>query len=135
MPVSTTHAVVGGVLGMTVAGAGPSCVLWLYPGLLQIVASWVISPILAGLISGILDILIRRVVLDARTPLRRALFTLPIATGLTIGSVLCTSTLAPSPPFPHPLASHPGGTGPDGAGAIVWCALPPRHGPSKEQID
>merc|ERR1719233_2869594 len=28
MPVSTTHAIVGGVVGMTMAGAGASCLNW-----------------------------------------------------------------------------------------------------------
>ena len=60
MPVSTTHAIVGAVLGMTVAGAGTACVQWGYPGLLTIVASWFISPLLAGVLSAAMHLAIQR---------------------------------------------------------------------------
>lgn len=60
MPVSTTHAIVGAVLGMTVTGAGAACVRWGYPGLLTIVASWFISPVLAGLLSAAMHLAIQR---------------------------------------------------------------------------
>ena len=49
MPVSTTHAIVGGVVGMTAASVGGGCLNWGYDGGLGgIVVSWVASPILAG---------------------------------------------------------------------------------------
>jgi PiT family inorganic phosphate transporter len=50
-PVSTTHAVVGGVMGAGVAAVGFSLVNWGTMG--AIAASWVISPILGGLIAAI----------------------------------------------------------------------------------
>lgn len=65
MPVSTTHAIVGAVLGMTLVGAGASCVKWGYPGLLAIVASWFVSPVFAGALSGIILVAIKRCVLEA----------------------------------------------------------------------
>jgi hypothetical protein len=40
MPVSTTHAVVGAVLGMSLLSVGPQCVLWGWDGLIPIVLSW-----------------------------------------------------------------------------------------------
>ncbi len=49
-PVSTTHAVVGGVLGAGVAAAGFSAVNW--PTMGAIAASWVISPVLGGAIAA-----------------------------------------------------------------------------------
>ena len=60
MPVSTTHAIVGAVLGMTVVGAGTTCVHWGYPGLLTIVASWFASPLLAGVLSAAMHLAIQR---------------------------------------------------------------------------
>lgn len=45
-PVSTTHAVVGGVVGVGVAAAGVQAVNWDVMG--GIAASWVISPLLGG---------------------------------------------------------------------------------------
>ena len=51
MPVSTTHAIVGGIVGMTIAGVGGDCVDWTVDtGVGRIVASWVVSPVLSGII-------------------------------------------------------------------------------------
>ncbi len=49
-PVSTTHAVVGGVLGAGIASSGFATVNWPIMG--TIAASWVISPVLGGLIAA-----------------------------------------------------------------------------------
>ncbi|MEY8830121.1 inorganic phosphate transporter [Sedimentitalea sp. XS_ASV28] len=50
-PVSTTHSVVGGVMGAGVAAAGFSAVSW--PTMGAIAASWVISPVLGGTIAAL----------------------------------------------------------------------------------
>lgn len=49
-PVSTTHAVVGGVMGAGITAAGFSSVSWGSMGF--IAASWVVSPLLGGLIAA-----------------------------------------------------------------------------------
>ena len=49
---------------MTVVGAGAGCVRWGYPGLLAIVASWFASPVLAGLMSAVMLICIKKAVLE-----------------------------------------------------------------------
>lgn len=49
-PVSTTHSIVGGVMGAGIAAAGFSIVSWSTMGM--IAASWVISPILGGVIAA-----------------------------------------------------------------------------------
>ena len=51
-PVSTTHAIVGGVVGAGMAASGLGAVEW--PVIGAIVASWVISPALGGLIAAML---------------------------------------------------------------------------------
>lgn len=50
-PVSTTHSIVGGVMGAGIAAAGFSIVAWGTMG--KIAASWVISPVLGGIIAAI----------------------------------------------------------------------------------
>ncbi|MDG1376917.1 MAG: inorganic phosphate transporter [Yoonia sp.] len=50
-PVSTTHAVVGGVMGSGIAAAGFAAVNW--PTMGTIAASWVISPVLGGTIAAL----------------------------------------------------------------------------------
>ncbi len=49
-PVSTTHSIVGGVMGAGIAAAGLSAVSW--GTMAGIAASWVISPVLGGLIAA-----------------------------------------------------------------------------------
>jgi inorganic phosphate transporter, PiT family len=49
-PVSTTHSVVGGVMGAGIAAAGFGAVAWAQMGL--IAASWVISPLMGGAIAA-----------------------------------------------------------------------------------
>ena len=49
-PVSTTHAVVGGVLGAGIASSGMATVNWPIMG--AIAASWVISPLMGGVIAA-----------------------------------------------------------------------------------
>ena len=50
-PVSTTHSIVGGVMGAGIAAAGFSIVSW--TTMAKIAASWVISPILGGIIAAL----------------------------------------------------------------------------------
>ncbi len=50
-PVSTTHAIVGGVMGAGIAAAGFGVVAW--GTMAKIAASWVISPVLGGVIAAL----------------------------------------------------------------------------------
>lgn len=50
-PVSTTHSIVGGVMGAGIAAAGFSAVNW--ATMSKIAASWVISPVLGGVIAAL----------------------------------------------------------------------------------
>jgi PiT family inorganic phosphate transporter len=59
-PVSTTHAIVGGVLGAGIAAGGWGIADWAQVG--RIAASWVISPLLGGLIAAAFLYLIKRTV-------------------------------------------------------------------------
>ena len=49
-PVSTTHSIVGGVMGAGIAAAGFSIVAWGTMG--KIAASWIISPVLGGIVAA-----------------------------------------------------------------------------------
>ncbi len=60
-PVSTTHSIVGGVMGAGIAVAGFGIVNWGTMG--KIVASWIISPVLGGLIAaGFLYLIKKKVI-------------------------------------------------------------------------
>lgn len=59
-PVSTTHSIVGGVLGAGIAAGGFGIAAWGKMG--AIVASWVISPVMGGIIAAIFLYLIKRTI-------------------------------------------------------------------------
>ena len=60
-PVSTTHSIVGGVMGSGIAATGFSIVSWTTMG--KIASSWIISPILGGIISaGFLYFIKRKII-------------------------------------------------------------------------
>jgi len=69
-PVSTTHSIVGAIVGFAVAGIGMDAVKWDKIG--QIVASWVVSPLLGGVIALLLMLSIRKLILNADQPFQRA---------------------------------------------------------------
>ncbi len=69
-PVSTTHSIVGAVVGFAIAAIGLEAVEW--GKISQIVASWVVSPLLGGAISFVLMLSIRRFILNASHPFEAA---------------------------------------------------------------
>jgi PiT family inorganic phosphate transporter len=69
-PVSTTHSIVGALVGFAVAGLGVNAVHWEKIG--QIAASWVVSPALGGFLAYLLMASIRRLILDTERPFENA---------------------------------------------------------------
>jgi PiT family inorganic phosphate transporter len=65
-PVSTTHSIVGALVGFAVAGIGVDAVQWGKIG--QIAASWIISPALGGFLAYLLMMSIRKVILNTDHP-------------------------------------------------------------------
>ena len=69
-PVSTTHSIVGAVIGFAVVGIGPDAVQW--GKVSQIAASWVVSPVMGGTIAFLLMMSIRRLILNTENPFESA---------------------------------------------------------------
>ncbi len=66
MPVSTTHSIVGGVIGFGIVSHGFSSIKW--GKLVTIVASWVVSPISGGIISFAIFMFISHLILANEKP-------------------------------------------------------------------
>ncbi len=75
-PVSTTHSIVGAIVGFAAVGIGMEVVHW--GGVGFIVASWVISPVLAGTLSFILFTSVQKLILDTEEPLVNAKRYVPV---------------------------------------------------------
>jgi PiT family inorganic phosphate transporter len=67
LPVSTTHSIVGAIVGFGVVGLGTDAVAW--GKVAQIVASWVTSPLIGGVLAFSIFGLIRFKVLDRDKPI------------------------------------------------------------------
>ena len=66
LPVSTTHAIVGSIVGFGAVGIGLDVVNWGKVG--QIALSWLTSPLLAGIIAFIIFQITRSRILDTKDP-------------------------------------------------------------------
>jgi len=69
-PVSTTHSIIGAVVGFAAVGVGMDAVSWDKVG--TIVMSWVVSPLLAGTIAFAVFTSIQRLVMNTQDPLANA---------------------------------------------------------------
>jgi len=69
-PVSTTHTIVGAIVGFAIAGLGPDAVAW--GKVAQIVASWVVSPVVGGVIAFALMRSIHGLILETDSPFHSA---------------------------------------------------------------
>lgn len=69
-PVSTTHSIVGALVGFAAVGISVDAVSWGKVG--KIVASWVVSPVMAGTISFGLFMSVQKLILDTKDPFANA---------------------------------------------------------------
>ena len=75
-PVSTTHSIVGAIVGFASVGISVDAIYWGKVG--TIVASWVVSPLMAGTISFGLFMSVKSIILDTEDPFHRAKKYIPI---------------------------------------------------------
>jgi len=75
-PVSTTHSIVGGVMGAGIAAAGFNIVSWSTMG--KIAASWVISPVLGGLIAALFLFSIKKSIVFKNDKIKAAKTWVPV---------------------------------------------------------
>ncbi|WP_166417574.1 inorganic phosphate transporter [Cochlodiniinecator piscidefendens] len=83
-PVSTTHSVVGGVMGAGIAAAGLSAVNW--ATMSKIAASWVISPVLGGVIAAAFLALIKTKIMYQEDKIAAARRWVPVLIAIMAGA-------------------------------------------------
>lgn len=82
MPISGTHSIVGATIGFSIVLRGWASIKWM--AMLRIVASWFVSPLLSGLISSLIYLLISKTIIRKVDPLKYGLKALPLFYGATI---------------------------------------------------
>ncbi|MEZ5750967.1 MAG: anion permease [Paracoccaceae bacterium] len=86
-PVSTTHSIVGGVMGAGIAAAGIGAVNW--EVMSKIAASWVVSPVLGGVIAAIFLAILNNRIIYREDKIAAARTWVPILIGV-MGGVFAT---------------------------------------------
>ncbi|KAK1967678.1 phosphate transporter [Colletotrichum sublineola] len=87
LPVSTTHSIIGGLVGAATASVGIRSVSWGWDGVSQVFAAWVVAPGLSGLLGALLFLVTKRFVLTKTNAVRNAFFTIPFYTFLTFAAL------------------------------------------------
>uniref|UniRef100_A0A2K5R9Y5 Phosphate transporter n=1 Tax=Cebus imitator TaxID=2715852 RepID=A0A2K5R9Y5_CEBIM len=83
LPISGTHCIVGATIGFSLVAQGQKGVKW--SELIKIVMSWFVSPLLSGIMSGILFFLVRAFILHKADPVPNGLRALPVFYACTVG--------------------------------------------------
>jgi sodium-dependent phosphate transporter len=91
--VSATHSIIGGIIGFAMAWGGPGSVLWAEPdptkippikGVVPIILSWFVSPILTAIASAVIYGINVFCVLKSEHSLSRSFYVLPLLIFATI---------------------------------------------------
>lgn len=98
MPISTTHSDVGALVGAGLAGVGPSNLNW--EKVAATAASWVLSPIVSGTLSGSLFTIVCVMTLSKFSPQMRVLnLTLISGFSFALSSFMVMGLIARNVPF------------------------------------
>ncbi|KAF8100910.1 hypothetical protein N665_0214s0069 [Sinapis alba] len=84
-PVSTTHCIVGSMVGFGLVYGGAGAVFW--SSLAKVASSWVISPLMGALVSFLVYKCIRRFVYSAPNPGQAAATAAPVAVFIGVASI------------------------------------------------
>lgn len=82
LPVSTTHTIIGSIMGFSISAKGFSSINW--DVAITIFISWAASPLVAGVLAFLLFGAIRMFVLKSEHPFDRAYYTFPVVLTLTV---------------------------------------------------
>jgi len=89
-PVSTTHSIVGAIVGFSVVGIGVDAVYWSKVG--TIAASWVVSPMLSGFLAFFIFMSVQKLILSTKDPLGNARKYVPLYI-FAVGFILALVTM------------------------------------------
>lgn len=97
LPVSTTHSLMGGVIGFGIAALGVNGIQWVQPGtglqvvnsgVVQVFLGWIIAPVLAGVFASTIFLITKYAVLVRKDPVLKGLFLVPMYFAVTASLVV-----------------------------------------------
>ncbi|EFJ51229.1 hypothetical protein VOLCADRAFT_79831 [Volvox carteri f. nagariensis] len=92
LAVSTTHSVIGAIMGFGLVWGGSGAIVWNdhiteFPyskGLVPVICSWFVSPIMSGIVASFLFALNRGVILRRENSTNLAIYMYPVLVGITV---------------------------------------------------
>lgn len=81
-PVSTTHTIIGAISGFGITSLGANAIYW--QSLVAIFFSWVLTPLISGILAYLFFEFIRRQILASKRPYFKMMVYLPVFTALTV---------------------------------------------------
>jgi sodium-dependent phosphate transporter len=97
LPVSTTHSLMGGVIGFGVAALGFNGIQWVQPGgglqainsgVVQVFMGWIIAPVLAGVFASTIFLITKYAVLLRKNPALKGLLLVPVYFAVTASLIV-----------------------------------------------
>lgn len=83
LPVSTTHSIIGGIIGVAFATIGSNGIDWSWEGVSQVFAAWGIAPAIAGGFGAVIFLITKYGVLERKNPLICGFWMIPLYFGVT----------------------------------------------------
>ncbi|KAI0025054.1 phosphate transporter [Xylariomycetidae sp. FL0641] len=94
LPCSTTHSIMGGVIGMGIASVGAQQVTWtpaadakgtelINSGVVSVFLAWVITPAISAIIASVIFLITKYAVLLRKDPVKKAFMFVPVYAGIT----------------------------------------------------
>ncbi|RUO58893.1 inorganic phosphate transporter [Pseudidiomarina marina] len=80
-PVSTTHSIIGAIVGFSAVGVGVESVNW--GSVVGIIGSWIVTPMIAGIIAYFVFLSAQKLIFDSENPLNMAKRYVPFYMALT----------------------------------------------------
>ncbi len=90
LPVSTTHSIIGGIIGFGLVSVGFSGITWKV--VVFVILSWIISPLFGGLVSFIIFTIIKKFILSSQDPISQVKKIGPFFIGI-VGFILSLATI------------------------------------------
>ena len=90
-PVSTTHSIVGAIIGAGISAAGVDTVHWAV--IAQIIVSWIVSPLMGGAIAALLLYVVKETIIYRNDKIAAARFWVPILIAIMAGTFATYLTL------------------------------------------
>eukprot|EP00798_Chlamydomonas_sp_ICE-L_P009661 gene9661-8484_t len=92
LAISTTHSIIGGIVGFALVFNGPSGVVWeesqtgfpFHHGIVTIVLSWVITPFLSAAVASLIYLANRHLILRRNNSVKLAFLATPLLVGVTL---------------------------------------------------